>query len=68
MGKIHVTRQFFEASGPQLRVTFLKNNKKKPVYRYYGLGECLYLIQGLYRFWLVCTGPTWAQVAENKQK
>ena len=46
MRKIHVTRQFFEASGPRDR--FFEKNKK-PVFRY-GLGECVYQISGLYRF------------------
>ena len=37
MRKIHVTRQFFEANGPQGH--FFEKNKK-PVFRY-GLGECV---------------------------
>ena len=41
---MHVTRQFFKASGPWDRFS-----KKKTVYRY-GLGECVYQIKGLYRF------------------
>ena len=46
MRKIHVTRQFFEASGPQGH--FFEKNKKA-VFRY-GLGECVFQILGLYRF------------------
>ena len=46
MRKIHVTRQFFEASGRQ-GPFFGKT--KNPVFRY-GLEECVYQISGLYRF------------------
>ena len=46
MRKILVTRQFFEASGPQ--GNFFEKNKKS-VFRY-GLGECVYQISGLYLF------------------
>ena len=45
--KIHVTRQFSEASGTQGHV--FEKNKTKTVFRY-GLGECVYKISGLYRF------------------
>ena len=45
MRKIHVTQQFFKASG--LWDRFFQ--KKKHIFRY-GLGECVYRISGLYRF------------------
>ena len=47
MRKIHVKRQFFEASGPQGHFF-----EKKTVFKY-GLEECEYQISGLYRFSLV---------------
>ena len=46
MRKIHVTRQFFEASGIQDH--FFEKNQK-PVFRYC-LGECVYQISSLYLF------------------
>ena len=46
MRKIHVTQQFFKASG--LWDRFFQK-KKKHIFRY-GLGECVYQISGLYRF------------------
>ena len=46
MRKIHVTLQFFEASGPQ--GNFFEKTKKT-VFRY-ALGECGYQISGLYLF------------------
>ena len=61
---MHVTRQYFEASGPQ-GYFFEKN--KIPVFRY-GLGECVYRISGLYLFSLWPNGavqtniPTYLQV------
>ena len=45
MRKIHVTRQFFKARGPQ---GHFFEKTKKPVFRC-GLGECVYQISGLYR-------------------
>ena len=45
MWKIHVTLQFFDASGPQDHFF----EKKTRVFRY-GLAECVYQIPGLYRF------------------
>ena len=45
MRKIHVTQQFFKASG--LWDRFFQ--KKKHIFRY-GLGECVYRISGLYLF------------------
>ena len=47
MRKIHVTRQLFEASGPQ--GNFFEKTNKNPVFRY-GLGECVYQISGQYLF------------------
>ena len=44
MRKIHVTQQFFEASGRQGH--FFEKNQRA-VFRY-GLGECMYQISGLY--------------------
>ena len=44
MQKIHVTKQFSEASDPQGHFF----EKRKTVFLY-GLGECVYQISGLYR-------------------
>ena len=51
MRKIHVTRQFFEASNLQAF------SKKKPIFRY-GLGECVCQISGLYLFFGCSRGVT----------
>ena len=47
MRKIHVIRQFFEASGPQDH--FFEKKNQKLIFRY-GLGEGAYQISSLYRF------------------
>ena len=54
MRKIHVTRQFFEASGPQGHFFEKTIN---PFFRQ-GLGECAYQISGLCRFSLVSEWDT----------
>ena len=51
MRKIHVTRQFFGAGGPQ---GHFFEKTKKPVFRC-GLGERVFRISGLYRFFF-CPG------------
>ena len=45
MRKIHMTRQFFEAIGPQGHYF----EKQRHIFRY-GPRECVYQISGLYRF------------------
>ena len=65
MQRIHVTRQYFETSGP--RDHFFEKTKK-PVSGY-GLGECLYRISGLYRFPFgqeLPYRPTNLQTSENR--
>ena len=47
MRKIHVTRQFFEASAPQ--GNFFEKMEKKNIFRY-ALGEYVYQMSGLYSF------------------
>ena len=56
MRKIHVTRQFFEASDPQ---GHFFEKTKNPFFKY-GLGECVYRISGLYLFslWPKCAVQT----------
>ena len=46
--KIHVTRQFFDTSGP--RGTFFRKTATKNVFRY-TQGECVYPMLGLCHFW-----------------
>ena len=47
MPKIHMTWQYFEATGPQ---GHFFEKKQKTFFRY-GLEECVYQISGPYRVW-----------------